>query len=195
MYREVVHIDNNSSNIDIVIDKLIHICINNEKFNTNIQSILDKYKRTRKFGIFAQQVTALRRRYVVLVEGFGNSCHGDTINHEFATRILRYYRPQLYVQRTKIVQSKVWPELLNDNFNKTTQEKQPMSIKVETRTFVNGTDAISMKDNELFSLIAEQEKAISALVNIEHQPEKLVKRVNQMKKEIQELIVFIDSRD
>jgi len=77
-----------------------------------------------------------------------------------------------------------------------TKEKQPMKTpaKVEEKTFVNGTDAATMSDDDLFGLIADHEKEIAKLEAIKNQPKKLKERIAKINESIATLVKVVDER-
>lgn len=68
-------------------------------------------------------------------------------------------------------------------------------IKIETRIFVNGQDVTSLKDDDLYQLIADQEKAISELEKIQTKPKRLQKEIDDRRAGIEALVKMLNERD
>lgn len=68
-------------------------------------------------------------------------------------------------------------------------------IKIETRIFVNGQDVTGLKDDDLYQLIADQEKAISELEKIQAKPKRLQKEIDDRRAGIEALVKMLDERD
>lgn len=68
-------------------------------------------------------------------------------------------------------------------------------IKIETRIFVNGQDVTGLKDDDLYQLIADQEKAISELEKIQTKPKRLQKEIDDRRAGIEALVKMLDERD
>lgn len=67
--------------------------------------------------------------------------------------------------------------------------------KIETKTFINGSDAATLSDDQIFLLIARTEKDIEKLEAIKEKPKKLTIKITAMKNSVLELIKIVDSRD
>lgn len=68
-------------------------------------------------------------------------------------------------------------------------------IKIETRIFVNGQDVAGLKDDDVYQLIADQEKAISELEKIQTKPKRLQKEIDDRRAGIEALVKMLDERD
>lgn len=86
-------------------------------------------------------------------------------------------------------QSKTQPEA--------TKEIQ-MTIKnatlIEKRTFINGVDASTMSDDDIFQVIAKAESEAQNLETILDKPEKLIKKIAGMCKAIAKVKQYVDNR-
>lgn len=78
-----------------------------------------------------------------------------------------------------------------------TEKAQAMTktITVEQRTFINGTDARSFNDAQLYDLIAQQEAAIADLDKIQNKPARLVDEIAKRKAGIDALVSFLNAKD
>lgn len=68
-------------------------------------------------------------------------------------------------------------------------------IKIETKTYVNGTDVATLSDSEIYSLIAAQEAQVEELEKIKTKPKKLVNEIEKRKAGIQALVDYLDSKE
>ena len=68
-------------------------------------------------------------------------------------------------------------------------------IKIETKTFVNGTDITSWSDGDIYNLIAQQEKDIEKLEDIQNKPKRLENEIAERKAGIQALVDHLNARD
>ena len=68
-------------------------------------------------------------------------------------------------------------------------------IKIETKTYVNGTDVATLSDSEIYSLIAAQEAQVEELEKINTKPKKLVAEIEKRKAGIQALVDYLDSKE
>ena len=68
-------------------------------------------------------------------------------------------------------------------------------IKIETKTYVNGTDVATLSDSEIYSLIAAQEAQVEELEKIKTKPKKLVAEIEKRKAGIQALVDYLDSKE
>lgn len=69
------------------------------------------------------------------------------------------------------------------------------SIEITTKTFANGTDIATMKDADIFALIAEQEAEIEGLKKIKAQPKKLVAEIAKREAGIAALVAYLDKAE
>ena len=70
-----------------------------------------------------------------------------------------------------------------------------MSIKsIETKTFINGADAVHLTDAELFKMIKATENEIKDLQGIDHKPEKLKKQIEEKNDLLKKLVDYVDAR-
>lgn len=70
----------------------------------------------------------------------------------------------------------------------------PNIIKIETKTFVNGTDVSEMSDAAVYSLIADQEAVIAELEKIKTKPKKLTEEIAKRQAGIDALVGYLDSK-
>lgn len=68
-------------------------------------------------------------------------------------------------------------------------------IKIETKTFVNGTDISTWQNGDIYDLIAKQEAEIKKLEAIENKPKRLQAEIEQRKAGITALVAELDARD
>lgn len=67
------------------------------------------------------------------------------------------------------------------------------TIKIETRTFVNGTDLKGMPKSAIYDMIAQQEAAIEKLEAIKNKPTMLKKEIAERQAGIDALVAHLDS--
>lgn len=78
----------------------------------------------------------------------------------------------------------------------TTEEEPTMSKNlIESKVFVNGTDATGMSDSEIFSLIAKTEAEIAKLEAIKTPSKKLQGAIQKLKTDVGALAEYVDSRE
>ena len=75
--------------------------------------------------------------------------------------------------------------------------KEPTMSKnlIESKVFVNGTDAIGMSDGEIFSLIAKTEAEITKLEAIKTPSKRLQGAIEKLKADVGKLAEYVDSRE
>lgn len=76
---------------------------------------------------------------------------------------------------------------------KSTQKEPAMSIKIETKTFVNGAEIAKMTVEELVSLIQRTEDEIKKLEALANKPKKVLKRIEELQTGLAELVKFADA--
>lgn len=69
-----------------------------------------------------------------------------------------------------------------------------MAANIEVKTFVKGTDAANMSDDQIFSVILSIEQEIVALEKIQNKPETLKNKIKAMFIDIDALVKYVDSR-
>ena len=67
-------------------------------------------------------------------------------------------------------------------------------IKVETKTFINGYDAVSLTDDALLSMIANAERELESIDKIINKPKMLVQRKEDLQKGIMQIVNIMDSK-
>lgn len=72
--------------------------------------------------------------------------------------------------------------------------KKMSTLQLKTRTLLNGANADSMHDDELFDLISNTEREIKRMEEIENKPKKLEAKIAERRDEIKKLVNFIDTR-
>lgn len=82
----------------------------------------------------------------------------------------------------------------NPKKEKTMESKQVDIINVESKVFIDGVEAATFSDDQIFERIATVERQIKRYEGIESKPKKLEKRIADMKKGIADLIKYVDSR-
>lgn len=80
-------------------------------------------------------------------------------------------------------------------FHSTTQE-QPMTqeLKIETKAFINGTDAKNLNDQTLFTLIADEIKAIDDLEALPVKSKKLAAHIAKRREQVDKVTNYLDER-
>lgn len=89
------------------------------------------------------------------------------------------------------------PELSTQLTQLTQPTKEPTMAAaktIESKTFILGQDAEGMTDQDIFNLIAKTEKEIAALNAIQSKPKKLTSKIEEMQKDIDKLVKFVDER-
>lgn len=77
-----------------------------------------------------------------------------------------------------------------------TKEEPTMSKNlIESKVFVNGVDATSMSDTEIFSLLAKTEVEIAKLEAIKTPSKKLGDAIAKLKTDVAKLAEYVDSRE
>lgn len=71
-------------------------------------------------------------------------------------------------------------------------KENPVSIKVETKTFVNGTDVKTLTTDQLYGYIATAENEIKKLEGLKNKPRKLQERIDELQNGIDKLIEAVD---
>lgn len=66
---------------------------------------------------------------------------------------------------------------------------------IETRTYIYGTDAVQMSDEQIFTKIAELEGVIARWEKVQNRPKKLQAVIENTKADIKKLSDFVDSRE
>lgn len=77
-------------------------------------------------------------------------------------------------------------------FNQLTKEKV-MSLKIETKTFVNGDEIAKLSVEALVSLIRRTEDEIRSLEALESKPKKVVAKIEELKAGLAKLVEFADA--
>lgn len=81
--------------------------------------------------------------------------------------------------------------------SKFTPMKEPVMSKnlIESKVFVNGTDATNMSDAEIFRLIAKTEGEIAKLKDIKTPSTKLQAAIDAMEADVVKLAEYVDNRE
>lgn len=79
-------------------------------------------------------------------------------------------------------------------YNKEKQMALNNTKLIETRTFINGVDASTLSDDQIFQVIAKVENDIKELENIENKPTKLIKKIEKAHKGIEKVLRYVDAR-
>lgn len=66
---------------------------------------------------------------------------------------------------------------------------------VETKTFIYGTEAKNVKEDEIFNAISALEAQIETLEAIKNKPKALVKKIAGLKADIEALVKLSDERN
>lgn len=81
-----------------------------------------------------------------------------------------------------------------------TQTMNPDSVKdrttatIEHRTLIQGRDASTMHDSEIFQLIAKLEDRIEGLQQIKAKSKKLAAHIEELQADVNKLVEFVDGR-
>lgn len=65
---------------------------------------------------------------------------------------------------------------------------------IEKKTFINGVDASTLTDDQIFSVIKQAEAEIEGLELINNKPEKLGKKIAKLQKAIEKVRQYVDER-
>jgi len=65
---------------------------------------------------------------------------------------------------------------------------------IEEITLINGVNATSLSDDQIFDLIAKLETKAKVLNNIENKPQKLIAKICYINEDIAKLVAFVDAR-
>lgn len=80
-----------------------------------------------------------------------------------------------------------------------TEQKETTMLKTNTKLFkkivmINGIDASTMSDDEIFGVIATVEAQIRDLDSIDTKPSKLGKKIEKMHKDLAKIRAYVDNR-
>ena len=64
----------------------------------------------------------------------------------------------------------------------------------EIKTFIRGTDATTLNNEAIFSVITEAEARIEQLNKIEHKPKALKDEIEALQLGLQNIVTFVDGR-
>lgn len=78
--------------------------------------------------------------------------------------------------------------------HKPNEEPTMTAPTIETKTFIQGEDAATLTDTQIFSKIAKLEAEIEKLDKIQNKPKKLVAVIEKLKEDINKLVEFVDAR-
>lgn len=67
-------------------------------------------------------------------------------------------------------------------------------LKIEIKTFINGADAKNLNDQALFTLIADEVKAIDELEALPVKSKKLAAHIAARRKQVDEVTKYLDDR-
>lgn len=90
--------------------------------------------------------------------------------------------------------------VINSEFRKPTTKEETMSLinketkLIETRIFINGVDASTLTDDQIFQAIGRAEHQIKELEMIENKPAKLGKKIEKAYKAIEKVKAYVDGR-
>lgn len=65
---------------------------------------------------------------------------------------------------------------------------------IEKKTFINGVDASTLTDDQIFNVIKQAEAEIEGLELINNKPEKLGKKIAKLQKAIEKVRQYVDER-
>lgn len=82
-----------------------------------------------------------------------------------------------------------------DRYTKPNPEETPVSIKIETITYVNDIPVHDLSDDAVFEIISRAEKEIERLKGISNRPARISKRIEELNDGISELVKLLDERD
>jgi hypothetical protein len=66
--------------------------------------------------------------------------------------------------------------------------------KIEIKTFINDIDAATLSDEQIFAKIAELEALGKSYASISTKPQKLIKAMETVQQNINDLVAYVDSR-
>lgn len=69
-----------------------------------------------------------------------------------------------------------------------------MAANIEVKTFVKGTDAANLSDDQIFSVILSIEQEIEGLEKIQNKPETLKDKIKAMMIDVDALVKYVDNR-
>ena len=80
------------------------------------------------------------------------------------------------------------------------KEPEPMTIKIENRTYVSAPglariDVGQLNEDQIFELISQAEREIKKLESLENKPKRLARRIEELKTGIKQLVELLDERD
>lgn len=104
----------------------------------------------------------------------------DIVNDQIDT-----YR---YLLKMHITKDK---NIMNDNCKATAPINAPA---IEVRTLIFGRDIAHMTDDEVFTAIGKIEKQIDQLDGIGSKPQKLIDKIELLKKQVGEIVAAVDAR-
>lgn len=73
-------------------------------------------------------------------------------------------------------------------------ESAQMHANIETKTFINGTEAANMTDSQIFQRIAKLEGEIKALEDIKTKSVKKNEAIEALKADIKAMVDYVDNR-
>lgn len=79
------------------------------------------------------------------------------------------------------------------SYYSSTTKETAMSLKIETITFVNGSDISKLTVDSLVSLISSTEKEIEKLEALNSKPKKVLAKINELKTGLAELVKHADA--
>jgi hypothetical protein len=140
-----------------------------------------------KSGIIGQ---LCNRRIIFPDEMYGSYYHNIEATYERVMR--RYFHVIDPTSRpiTDRLSSRFYPEL-----QQLPKEYVMPPKNIEKITLIAGENAANKTDGEIFEMIGKLETQIKRLETIEHKPKKLSARIEELKKDINDLVEYVDSRD
>jgi hypothetical protein len=150
---------------------------------------------------YAHARTWLRGNLGLVVSGYGN---GGTHRY-FTSGVLS----ELFLKAHRMFPSdaEAWAvkddqmyqqSLANCNDQPIKTEEKPMTIKTnplfERRVFINGVDAATLTDDQIFEAIRNAEAQMKGLRDIDNQPKKLAKKIDDLLTQVGKVLAYVDQR-
>lgn len=83
----------------------------------------------------------------------------------------------------------------NDPTNWNTKNEETKMIKIENKTYVNGTDVNNLNDDDMLNIIEAAELDVKALRKIKAKSTKKSAKIKTLQSQIDQLVVILDERD
>ncbi len=128
----------------------------------------------------------------------GNEIHTRLADMDFAELEQRVLAQMLDRVLPYVGKSDCFPYFFThspDRYTKPNPEETPVSIKIETITYVNDIPVHDLSDDAVFEIISRAEKEIERLQGISSRPIRITNRIDELRRGINELVKLLDARD